>query len=666
MVDAGAGSEMALDFDQLKLMEDELQWYSDLPVTNPRVPLVFVNDPSACGQFRWPSQAELVQYNVGLHALKAGRHANSAFLATESRYCEMLTVLQSKERSDRIVALAKLIHIELARLNREKELQWTQQRGEYVVGMVLVNTGGYEDSLHYCVNNMSVEIHFFSHGPRDPVSKAASVISLVLENIYFTPRRALRTTLAGVRDLLCLTNSLHEGTGMIPKDPRSCATQFRLDPVTCQYISCPTCHCLYTYNPGDSPDSLLHPAITHCTHQKTPQSTECGTNLWKVIEVGPRKRYAPRRKYLHQVLKHWVGRLLSRRGIEDHLDAPPHNTPHDDDAPIHDIWLSKVFQALRDSAGRPFLPPPPGEGRLVFSLSVDGFNPYFNKAAGVVETTTGIWLVVLNLPPHLRHLPENVCFLGAIPGKPSMEQINHYLKLVVDDLLEFWIPGVFFSRTYKYRAGRTFHGMLVPFVADMLAARQVVGQPISTTSHHFCTSCDLDYDDIDVLDPAEWLAKNADHMRWFASLWKEAPNEQQQSDIFEATGIRWSALLDLPYWDPVRYTVIDSMHALDLGLLERHCRKFFKLNPEVPGGDGSPVKSGAAKKARLKARPTQKDLDSCLELIKRNEDTMAFRLLSFPRVVLYTICMDYGILGEGFSMVVGTKWVLAQNIHHWV
>ena len=341
--------------------------------------------------------------------------------------------------------------------------------------------------------------------------------------MYFTPRRALCVALAGVRDLLHLSDPIHEGMRRIPKDPRSCAAQFRLEPVTCQYVSCPTCHCLYPYNPGNSPDSLLHLITMHCTHRKTPQSAECGTNLWKIVSVGTRKRYAPRRKYLHQVLKHWVGRLLSRRGIEDHLDVAQNPLPDDGDAPIHDIWLSEVFQTLRDSAGDPFLLPPAGETRLVFSLSVDGFNPYFNKVAGVIASTTGMWLVVLNLPPHLRHLPQNVCFLGAIPDKPAMEQINHYIKLVVDDLLEFWSPGVFVSRTYNCTAGKVCRGMLVPVVADMLAARQVIGRPISTTAHHFCTFCDLDFDDIDVLDLAEWPAKT-----WIISVTSRLSGKKHQ------------------------------------------------------------------------------------------------------------------------------------------
>ena len=125
--------------------------------------------------------------------------------------------------------------------------------------------------------------------------------------------------------------------------------------------------------------------------------------------------------------------------------------------------------------------------------------------------------------------------------------IYHYLWLVVGDLLEFWDPGVYFSQTYRRKPGWLFKGMLVPLVADLLTARQVIGLPGSLTAHSFCTFCDLDHDDIDVLDPTEWPAKDVDHIRRISKLWKNADSEQHQQQIFEAWGLRWSALLDLPW-----------------------------------------------------------------------------------------------------------------------
>ena len=150
----------------------------------------------------------------------------------------------------------------------------------------------------------SLEIHFYPRGPRNHIARAALILSLVLENTYFVPRRAIHVHLVGLRDLLRLSGTPHETIKMIPKDPRSCAAHFYFDTVTHQYLSCPKCHCLYPYNPGNSPDNDLQPAISCCTYRKTPQSLQCNASLWQLKEIGRNgQKYEPCRKYLHQDLK---------------------------------------------------------------------------------------------------------------------------------------------------------------------------------------------------------------------------------------------------------------------------------------------------------------------------------------------------------------------------
>lgn len=210
---------------------------------------------------------------------------------------------------------------------------------------------------------------------------------------FFIPHRALRMHLAGLQDLLHVSSLPHESFNL-PKDPCSCASQFCLDPITQQFLSCPTCHYIFPYNPSDASDNLHNPAILHCIHQQTPQSGICDTPLWEQCEMGgERKIYVPCRKYLHQTLKFWLGHLLLWKGIKDYLDTFPCGPSEDLDAPIYDIWVSKVFCTLKDASGNSFLLPHGKEGQIVFSLSVDGFNPFYNKAAGHVASSTGIWLV---------------------------------------------------------------------------------------------------------------------------------------------------------------------------------------------------------------------------------------------------------------------------------
>lgn len=71
-----------------------------------------------------------------------------------------------------------------------------------------------------------------------------------------------------------------------------------------------------------------------------------------------------------------------------------------------------------------------------------------------------------------------------------------------------------------------------------------------------------------------------------ATLWKEASSKDQKI-LFEEHGIRYSELLRLPYWNPVSYVVIDSMHGILLGLLRHHCRVLWGMNIRAVDGDGS-------------------------------------------------------------------------------
>ena len=84
-------------------------------------------------------------------------------------------------------------------------------------------------------------------------------------------------------------------------------------------------------------------------------------------------------------------------------------------------------------------------------------------------------MVLLNLPPHLRHKTKNLYYAGVIPGprKPSNEQINHFIQLIVDEFVPLYEHGVNYSKTSKYPDGRACKCIIAIIVADALGARQV-------------------------------------------------------------------------------------------------------------------------------------------------------------------------------------------------
>ena len=129
---------------------------------------------------------------------------------------------------------------------------------------------------------LPLESYFSQAGPKNPFVKAACILALILENVYFVPRQALQIHLAGMRTLARISGATPALIDTIPVDPRTLAGQFSLDPVTRHFISCPSCHCLYPYNPGDTPSKT----ISHCTYLQTRDSLSCNAFLWKQVDIG--------------------------------------------------------------------------------------------------------------------------------------------------------------------------------------------------------------------------------------------------------------------------------------------------------------------------------------------------------------------------------------------
>jgi len=440
---------------------------------------------------------------------------------------------------------------------------------------------------------------------------------------------------------------------LLPQDPRTIVNRVDLDPRTTSYLQCPACFVLYPF-PGTGFNHLPPGTIEHCTHRPTPESDPCGVPLWRDHRVGSTILKVPSRKYLHQSLKEWVGRLLTRPGIEDVIDVAYDAAPT---ARMADIWDSPVFKNFRDVDGTPFFAKHGDEARLAFSLGVDSFHPLGSLEAKQSMSATAIYMVLLNFPKEERFKYKNMYLAGVIPGpsKPSLEQINHALSLLVSELLEFW-RGVYFTRTFKFPGGRFSKGAMIPLVSDMLAARQVAGFG-SVTSTLFCTSCTLTIQDIENLLKHTWPERVLHNHLQCAREWRLCQNERDRGNLFKLHGVRWSSLLDLPYWNPITYTVLDSMHAAFLGLFQSHCRKVWRIDVSVEGGDGSQFHI-----KKPVARPSNATIRKLLQLIRANPRDLLERLTAenVPKNALWHICIENGLRHAG------GKRALAKGIIEWV
>ena len=468
--------------------------------------------------------------------------------------------------------------------------------------------------------------------------------------ICHLPRRAADLLLAGLRCILRLSAAIQQGdseiANEIPKSIKTVLNAFDIEPRTTSLICCPQCYCLY-------PD--IQPYPTLCSYKFAKDSAPCDTKLLHKVKVHGKEYFIPVKKYLHQGMKDWMGRFLSRDGLESLMESTTLAANHAAAAkgPLTgDILESLGLRSFIGHDGKPFLEVPVGESRYLFSFSADAFNPLGNKEAKQKVSSTGIYLVCLNLPIDVRHDPENMYLVGIIPGpgKPSLTEINHFLKLLVADLKDFWHPGVYFSRTAKYGDGRLVRAALVPIICDALGARQVVGIG-SATSQFFCTFCYLPIQEIENFDRATWPPRDPTLHRKFAAEWLDADTDQRQL-IFKQTGIRWTELLNLPYWNPVSFLVIDSMHNLYLGLLQRHCRDVWGMNIQHEDGDGTTNPKGSVP-------PTPS-----LEAMQAGQDALNSgfhsKLMACSRPVLWYLCEERGLRRAG------TKRQLTGYLVEWV
>ena len=365
-------------------------------------------------------------------------------------------------------------------------------------------------------------------------------------------------------------------------DVRTPTEHFQLKGKYTSYAVCPNPDCHAVYKPEFEGKSPIAKYPSYCSNKYMPGKPPCGELLLCPKYVGGKTLQVPIKKFICFSFKDWVASLLSRPGFEDMMDGSwslgDRNTKENELADIFDGEVLKRFKGpngeLFGAGGT--------EGHYAFSLCVDFFNPFGNKAAGKSTSCGMISLVCLNIPPDIRYKPENMFLAGIIPGprEPPLTAINHYLSCIVDDLIDFWSPGVFFSQTKKYPGGRHVLCALVAVICDLLGARKIGG---FAGIHHnyFCSvcKCTLKENGYGDTNYEQWEWRTDKDCREHAARWRSANNKKEATSEFDAAGVRWSELLRLPYFDMSRYIVVDAMHNLFLGLIKTHFEEILGIKP---------------------------------------------------------------------------------------
>ncbi|OAD70986.1 hypothetical protein PHYBLDRAFT_102018, partial [Phycomyces blakesleeanus NRRL 1555(-)] len=161
-----------------------------------------------------------------------------------------------------------------------------------------------------------------------------------------------------------------------------------------------------------------------------------------------------------------------------------------------------------------------------------------------------------NLPRSERLKSENVILVGMISGpkEASTDSMNHYLKPLVNELLEMYI-GV--EMTDSQNRKIVVCAALMCVACDISATRKTSG----FTGHMSTCACHKCQQQFTTIKKTSKL----DYSGFKYSNWANALNNTEQTCLEKENGTRWSELHWLSYFDLVRFTVIDPIHNLYLG-----------------------------------------------------------------------------------------------------
>ena len=344
-----------------------------------------------------------------------------------------------------------------------------------------------------------------------------------------------------------------------------------------KFAVCPKCASLYQLD--DCTRRVGGQIVSNtCTTKpfKKGGKRECGAALAKkVILASGKVCFYPHKLYCFKSIIDQVEGLLKRRGVPDMCEQWRERKVGDEI--IADVYDGTIWRDFLKYKGNDYLNAP---RNLAFAINVDWFQPFKRRNDRSVGV---IYLVLLNLPREQRFKWENIIVAGIIPEmNKEPKSLNTFLAPIVDEFQALW-TGVK-MQTSSSTKPLIYRGAILLASADLPAVRKLCGFK-GHSAHRGCSKCfkyfpgsfseKTDYSgfDRDLWPPCH----NCSH-RVHAEMVRKASTQSKHEELASKYGVYYSSLLQLEYFDAVRFTSIDPMHNLFLGTAKYVFKLWVKKN----------------------------------------------------------------------------------------
>ena len=344
-----------------------------------------------------------------------------------------------------------------------------------------------------------------------------------------------------------------------------------------KFAVCPKCASLYklescTRHVGGQIVSNI------CSHKpfKKGSKRECGTALARKVVLGSGKVcFYPHKLYCFNSIIDQVEALLKRPGLPEMCEQ--WRERQIDDNIVADVYDGSIWRDFLTYKGSDFLNAP---RNLAFAINVDWFQPFKRRCDRSIGV---IYLVLLNLPREERFKWENVIVAGIVPEmSKEPKSLNTFLAPIVDELKAFW-KGVKLS-TSQSTIPLKYRSAVLLASADLPAVRKLCGFK-GHSAHRGCSKCFKYFPgsfgektDYSGFDRNMWPPRHNSSHRLHAEMVRKASTQTKHESLATKYGVYYSCLLQLEYFDAVRFTAIDPMHNLFLGTAKNVFKLWVKKN----------------------------------------------------------------------------------------